>query len=223
MKQGPPSSIFGLILRCQIVGFSNAVLATVRGRPAETICIALGALFLIAYQGANLHVDLAQEAASIRLHWPQILQSATALAILAGLVAGTHLTRHVKNLANASWLAVLPWSNTARQRAIRRGALWLAAPVAIGIFLLLWMAAKPSHTLHGLLSAFVPFFAFATSCVATTQWHLRVAADAPKLITQPARNRRPGRLSRPLSRFDRQAPRWAGSWALGDAANHLAP
>jgi hypothetical protein len=73
VKQASPISIFGLILRCQIVGFSNAVLAMVRDRPAETIFIALGAVFLIAYQGANLYLDLAQESAPIRLHWPRIL------------------------------------------------------------------------------------------------------------------------------------------------------
>jgi hypothetical protein len=222
VKQAPPSSIFGLILRCQIVGFSNAVLATVRDRPAETICIALGALFLIAYQGANLYVDLAQEAAPIRLHWPQILQSATASAILAGLITGTLLTRQVKTLANAPWLAVLPWRDRARQDAIRRGALWLAAPVATGIFLLVWMAATATHTPHALLSAFVPFCAFATSCLAATSWPLRAASDASNSITQPARNRRLGRLRILLSQFDQQTPRWAGRWALGDTASRLA-
>ncbi len=222
VKQASPISIFGLILRCQIVGFSNAVLAMVRDRPAETIFIALGAVFLIAYQGANLYLDLAQEAAPIRLHWPRILEAATVVAILAGLVTGTLLTSHVKKLASEPWLAVLPWSDRARQRATRRGALWLAAPVATGIFLLAWMAAKATLTPNALLSAFVPFCAFATSCMAATSWHLRPAADAPNPSTRPARNRRPGRLPTLLSQFDQQTPRWAGSWALGDTASRLA-
>jgi hypothetical protein len=213
--------MFGLILRWQITGLANSGAATFRSRPGETLFVALGAACLVAYQLGSLYIDLAHEAAPIRRHWPHILAFGADIAAVAGLAVATHLTRHANSWARAPWLAVLPWNDQARRSDIRRAALWLATPFAACIFLVVWMAAQATHAPHPLLSSCVPLFAFAAASTAATTWQLRPAAGAGTARPRPVRTSRPARLQALLAGLDSPSPRWAGSWALGNAAYHL--
>jgi hypothetical protein len=212
-------TMFGLIFRWHIAGLANAALASFRSRPGETLFIAVGAVCLAAYQLGNLYIDLTHEAMPIRLHWARILAIVTAMASLAGLTLATRFTRYAQSRAHAPWLAVLPWSDRSRRRAVRLAALWLVTPFAALIFVFVWVAAQATHAPHPGRSACAPFAAFAAACLATTTWHLRPAADTAAGRPPPAR--RPARLPYLLSWLDAPVPRWAGSWALGEAARYL--
>lgn len=204
-----------MILRWQMAGLANWLTAVLRQRPKDIAFIAIAGTALLAFQAANIYLDLVQEVAKIRQAWPTIALAGMAFAGLAGLFAGRRLTAFCHRLASAPWIGVLPWPDHVRLHAARRAAIWLGAPWGAGAALLGWMLASAISAPNPIACAACPSAAFMAVFALAVFWPRRPgflqAAEAPPVAAPNGL----ARLRRLAGYVDQARPRWAGTWALG--------
>ena len=140
---------------------------------------------------------------------------ASILTLLTGMLAGWGAARGARRDLTATWLAVLPWSDRQRKRAMLVSCL-----PPFGLTLVsLSIVALPAGALIRPLA--IPLLALAGSAAAGLGFVTGVAI-------LPARRERISRLvqggarhSKHLALADQARPRWLGSWALEGRGHRL--
>ncbi|TPL42350.1 hypothetical protein FJ942_28105 [Mesorhizobium sp. B2-4-2] len=182
--------------------------------------IVAGGAALLAYAIAD--IVLALQAASATLRQEQalwLLGLPGALLILGGF-AGNALARLCLSRAFAPFLKALPLSLRERRRMATVAIFAMGVPLVVAVMAAVGLGcaviAKPLAPVWGLGAAIL----FVAGLWAAAGWRLRgrdtISLDDKASPLGDGRRRRPW-----LGAFDRSAPAWLSSWALGLPAGHV--